>query len=255
MFYLSEYQVFENSQELNVHMKQHINRYRYDLNKTQVAVLNFIARYSVKYAGASHLKTETIEQGTGKSKRTIQRVLSVLKSLRILEVIPTTRSKSGGKGANIYRILPFDTSEMSPREESAEPTESETEAANTPKETGESINLNNNSLNKRSNSAVTNAHNKPLYRQFKDFVALFMPDDKRLLYRLYGAYKAQVKPLEGVYDSEVLTDLALGSLKALFSAMKSKKLRNPVGYFSGTVKRKLDDMYEGLIAELYGVSE
>jgi len=79
-----------------------------------------------------------------------------------------------------------------------------------------------------------------------------MPDDKRLLYRLYGAYKAQVKPLEGVYDSETLTDLALSSLKALFSAMKSKKLRNPVGYFSATVKRKLDDMYEELITALHG---
>lgn len=113
--YLSDYQTFESTQELNHHVRQHEKANSNELTASQRDVLRFIARYSVKYSGASHLKTCTIAEGTDKSERTIRRILGVLESLGIIERIKTTRPKSGGSGANIIVIQPFATPRLSDR--------------------------------------------------------------------------------------------------------------------------------------------
>lgn len=107
MHYLSKYQVFTDINELNHHVKQHTNRRKYDMNDTQRNVLQFISQYSVKYPGASHLKTQTIADGVNKSRRTVERAVKALVSLGVIEKLSTTRAIRGGKGANIYRILPY----------------------------------------------------------------------------------------------------------------------------------------------------
>lgn len=107
MHYLSKYQVFTDINELNHHVKQHTNRRKYDMNDTQRNVLQFISQYSVKYPGASHLKTQTIADGVKKSRRTVERAVKALVALGVVEKLSTTRAVRGGKGANIYRILPY----------------------------------------------------------------------------------------------------------------------------------------------------
>ncbi|WP_272031197.1 helix-turn-helix domain-containing protein [Oceanobacillus kimchii] len=122
MYYLSEYQMFDSTQELNHHVKLHTNRKYYDMNETQRNVLQFIAMYSVKFTGACHLKTETIAQGIAKSRRTVERAIKALIDLDVIDRIHTTRAKSGGKGANIYRVLPYsDVSEVSHCENTENP--------------------------------------------------------------------------------------------------------------------------------------
>ncbi|GIP64029.1 hypothetical protein J32TS6_25840 [Virgibacillus pantothenticus] len=119
MHYLSKYQVFSDVSELNHHVKQHTNRKKYDMNETQRNLLQFISQYSVKYPGASHLKTQTIADGIGKSRRTVERAVKALVALEVIEKLSTTRAVRGGKGANIYRILPYVVeSEMSHGEKS-----------------------------------------------------------------------------------------------------------------------------------------
>ncbi|MFC7063974.1 hypothetical protein [Halobacillus seohaensis] len=95
-------------------------------------VLRFIARYSVKYSGASHLKTATIAEGIGKTDRTVRRVMSTLEGFGIIERINTTRKKSGGSGANIVRILPFTTDVMTARLSEREVTEKARTASDKP---------------------------------------------------------------------------------------------------------------------------
>lgn len=113
--YLSNYQTFNNTQELNYHVKQHEQAHADKLNATDRNILRFIARYSVKYSGASHLKVGTIAEGVSKSVRTIARVLKRLESLGIIRRIGMIRPKSGGRGASIIQILPFDSEQMAER--------------------------------------------------------------------------------------------------------------------------------------------
>lgn len=127
MHYLSEYQTFNNTQELNYHVKQHEQAHANELNATDRNILRFIARYSVKYSGASHLKVGTIAEGVSKSERTIARVLKRLESLGIIRRIGMIRPKSGGRGASIIQILPQETAQtaerMAERAESEKATE------------------------------------------------------------------------------------------------------------------------------------
>lgn len=127
MHYLSDYQTFKDTQELNHHVKQHEQMNAAELNATDRSILRFIARYSVKYSGASHLKVATIAEAMNKSERTIGRVLKRLEALNIIRRIGTIRPKSGGKGASIIQILPFDSTLMSERMSDSEVTEKATE--------------------------------------------------------------------------------------------------------------------------------
>lgn len=115
MHYLSDYQTFSNTQELNYHVKQQEQAHATELNATDRTILRFIARYSVKYSGASHLKVATMAEGVGRSERTISRVLKRLESLGIIRRIGMIRPKSGGRGASIIQILPFDSEKMAER--------------------------------------------------------------------------------------------------------------------------------------------
>ncbi|MDI3412503.1 helix-turn-helix domain-containing protein [Bacillus sonorensis] len=64
-----------------------------------------MARYAVKFAGAAHLKAETLADLIGKSVKTARRVVNKLASLSIVQKVATTRKINGGKGANIIVIL------------------------------------------------------------------------------------------------------------------------------------------------------
>lgn len=142
MHYLTEYQTFNDKQELNYHVKQHIDVNYEDTNATDRQVFKFIARYAVKYAGASHLKVNTIADYIERTPRTVRNVLAKLERLGMIRRITKNRKKTGGQGANIIVILPFNsertscqTSEpISVRTEDEKPTETEEEASNSEKE-------------------------------------------------------------------------------------------------------------------------
>lgn len=123
MHYLSDYQTFKDTQELNHHVKQHEQAHINELNATDRSILRFIARYSVKYSGASHLKVATIAEAVGKSVRTVNYVLKRLEENRIIKRISRMRRKSGGNGANIIQILPYIAEPVAHRQDSDKATE------------------------------------------------------------------------------------------------------------------------------------
>lgn len=127
MNYLHNYSMFESIEKLNESINDHIKRNQYELNETDRDIFLMLGRYSVKYKGVSHLKADTIATAIGKSKRTVQRSIRKLERLGMVERCEFIREKSGGNGANIYRILPYkstnDTAELSPRLESDKPTQ------------------------------------------------------------------------------------------------------------------------------------
>lgn len=104
MQYLHEHNTFNNTIELNTAVYEHIRNNTHELNTTDRTALKMIARYAVKYAGAAHLKADTIAKLIGKSVKTARRVIDKLIRLGIVEKHATTRKVNGGKGANIIVI-------------------------------------------------------------------------------------------------------------------------------------------------------
>ncbi|APP15668.1 hypothetical protein BS467_07955 [Bacillus altitudinis] len=144
MHYLAEHQTFSSTQALNTAVYEHIKRNAYDLSDTARTALKQIARYAVKFAGAAHLKAETLADLIGKSVKTVRRVLNQLAALNIVKKVATTRKINGGKGANIIVILPLATNDQSTMTTRQEPVNADAPTVETPKnenEPSDSINL------------------------------------------------------------------------------------------------------------------
>ena len=156
MIYLNDYKTFDDVQEMNLHVKQHISRHYYEMNDTEREAIYFISRYSVKYAGASHLKMETIAKAIDRSRSTAKRVITKLIKLGIIERVTTLRAIKGGHGANIYRILPFvssnEPSKTNRRGQAEKPTQASAEETDKQDET----------TNLKSNSSNTDDSSEPI---------------------------------------------------------------------------------------------
>lgn len=104
--YLASYKTFDSVEDMDSHVKQHIDKYRLDLTAAERAIVFMIAGRSLMYPGASHLKAETIAAVVEVSTKTVYRSIKKLVEFGIIEKVPSTKL-NGIKGASIYKILPF----------------------------------------------------------------------------------------------------------------------------------------------------
>ncbi len=239
--YLSDYSTFNSTQELNYHVKQHEVHNHEHLTASDRQVLRFISRYSVKYAGASHLKAVTIAEGVDKSDRTVRRIVSKLEALDIIDRVRFIRPKSGGTGANIIVIKPFVTSRMTEREvDDKARSNAENKASN-----------DNEPLHKRDKPSNTNEtlvlkHSLPreLYQAFSPF---FNAKD---LYKTIGTlYKAK-----GSIDSTLKAEENPEYVDAFLSCIrryKEGKVRNLQSYLYAAWKKVSRGLYLREMARLY----
>lgn len=211
MHYLCEYQTFDTTEQLNAAVYAHIKRNSYDLNETERAALKAIARYAVKFAGAAHLKAETLAELIGKSAKTARRAVLKLAELGIVRKVATTRKVSGGKGANILQILPVVDgagnknnadvqSNMSNRGDAEEPTETSVQLQVSENEPS---NFNKRSVQKHlSDTAVPSTALKgALPSEIYDAMARYF--DAEEMYKYYGILiraKASVDPTVMIED-------------------------------------------------------
>ncbi|WP_144461152.1 helix-turn-helix domain-containing protein [Siminovitchia fortis] len=251
MRYLSDYQTFENKQQLNDAIAEHLSRHTYELNDTARDVLMMLARYSVKYPGVAHLKTATIAAAIGKTGRTIRRAIAKLIEFNIIEKVTVMRVVSGGYGANIYRILPYVVqSELSTRSSDVTPTETSVEPSENENEPITYLKLNNNLTDTYSDEP------KPFYVRFKAFISQTIGEgNQRLISRLYGVYKAHSTPLlrGNAFDKVDVEQVGYSALHVAVMASKTKNIRNLPGYFNGVLDRMLDKLYFEEMDELGGL--
>lgn len=113
--YLAEYKTFNNVEEMNTHVIQHIESNFLNLTKSEIKILLKLSQHSLRFTGACHLKADTIAEGLKISRKTVWRGTKKLSELGVIEIIPSVKM-NGIKGANIYKILPC--SIMSEREKS-----------------------------------------------------------------------------------------------------------------------------------------
>ncbi|ASN05298.1 helix-turn-helix domain-containing protein [Virgibacillus necropolis] len=242
MNYLSQYQPFNDKHELNEAVSDHLSRCKYDLNETDRDVLMMLSRYSVKYAGVSHLKVTTIANTVGKTKRTVQRTIRKLERLHIIETRSFLRKVTGGLGANIYVFLsPSVASSMTPRTSTETPT---------PVKDSAQVAENEPILFTNEKELLRNTSHKAPYKAFKDAVNTFAGNDSQpLVSKLYGVYLAQTKALKQAYEESELIDVAIQAINATMHASKRKAIRNVPGYYNGVISAMIDRMYDELIGD------
>ncbi|KOS62028.1 hypothetical protein AN161_15545 [Lysinibacillus sp. FJAT-14222] len=100
-------------------VENHMATHYYDLTESERAIVFKLASHALEYPGACHLKAATIATSLEISTKTVYRAISKLESLGIIKKQKTTKEK-GGRGANIYIILP---SQSETCEDPAEPIE------------------------------------------------------------------------------------------------------------------------------------
>lgn len=237
---------FKSKEELNEAVRAH--RRANKLNKTELAVLDLLSQYSCndKHFGVSYCAKNTIAKIIGKSRRTIIRVCQRLESLRIIRQVECYRKSDGQQTSNAIVIQP------------AEATEQE----NVTQEPAENVTpRHSNSLN--SNTVIYNTY--PLngivsltspYRAFKQAVQTFTGESEtKLVNKLYGVWLAQTSYVKSVYNEADLLAVGIEAIKTAMQATKRKKLRNPVGYFHGTLDRMLDRLHEAAVLDEYVLAE
>ncbi|MFJ6264255.1 helix-turn-helix domain-containing protein [Lysinibacillus xylanilyticus] len=118
--YLAEYAKFQSVEDMDTVINERIKTLRFDLTKSERAIVFAIKSHALDYPGACHLKNETIAKEVGVSLITVSRAISKLVKLEIIG--KANRSKRNGiKGANIYFFLPQnDVSDMMHRGEVVE---------------------------------------------------------------------------------------------------------------------------------------
>ena len=248
MQFLSDYKTFNDTQELNHHVKQHVNEHYYDMNDTEREVLYLISRYAVKHAGVAMLKVKTIADALDKSERTIYRVISKLSALNVIERINTTREKTGGQGANIYRILPHGIPSLSYREDSAKPTQTKAEHVENTDETINLLSYSNNTSDTREQVTAEQVIHESIHNNTPDdIVGLLSPFFYGSeLYKYVGiVFKAKYRP-----HVNIRIESHLNAFKAciydVIRRHKGGRIHNLEAYMFTSIKALARRLYMGV---------
>lgn len=231
---------FGSIESLNTAVRQHLYNKKHLLTPSAITVLKTLARHATKFKGVAFLKIATIVELTGLSRSTVIRALNLLDRLGIVLKRHVMRPVSGGNGANVYVIQRYrssDTPVMTPRPER----ETGNKTSPEPDKRGAETEIT------RSNEITDNLRMPPHlltpYQRFRKLVESYQKD-KNTVYKLYGIFLAQIKWLRGGYSMDELLNAGLLALRIAFSTAKTRKIRNLAGYYSGTLKRMLDGLYE-----------
>ena len=103
--YLAQYTTFDSVADMDKSVEDHMAVHYYDLTESERGIVYKLASHSLEHTGACHLKASTIAEALEISTKTVYRAISKLESLGIIKKQKTTKVK-GGRGANIYIILP-----------------------------------------------------------------------------------------------------------------------------------------------------
>lgn len=223
---------FETIEQLNETVRNH--KETQALNKTELAVLDLLHRYSAKYKGVSFLCKNTIGKLVGKSRRTIIRVCQRLEELGIIKQHAMKRASDMQQTSNAIVIQPANVT-TSLHSEAKIPDVGENEAHVT-QEPAENV------TPKRQTPIKTNTVINNTYQAFKNTVGYFV-NDRKLTNKLYGIYLAQISYIRNCYESSELIDCGIEAIITAFQATKRKPIRNMAGYYHGVLDRVLDRLY------------
>lgn len=104
---MKNYQSFATIEEMDQSVRGFLYVNKSSLSDGTLKVLHFIWRHSVKVAGVSFAKYDTIAKEIGVSRRTVIRAVNQLEQLHFLKRVPTVRL-NGKQGVNLLVLQPFE---------------------------------------------------------------------------------------------------------------------------------------------------
>ena len=239
---------YKSIEELNETVR--IHKRNPELNATDRAVLDVLARYSCKELGKSWLAKSTIAEIVGKSRRTIIRVCNKLERLGIIRQY--TRMRATGdrrQTSNLIVILPAIEQHGAPKCHRKETTRKSQKKHVTPEchtQETSARNLNNNCLHNTYSQQASKYVKQTHYDKFREFITNTLGNvEKRLIYRLYSVYRAHSVPLLrlNAFDRQTVEAIGWQALKVALMACKRKRISNLAGYYNGVLDRMLDRLY------------
>ncbi|UQD53886.1 helix-turn-helix domain-containing protein (plasmid) [Bacillus methanolicus] len=241
---------FETIEQLNETVRAYKRQFADQLNKTELAVLDVLHRYSAKYTGVSFLRKSKIGELIGKSRRTIIRVCKRLEALGIIRQYEMKRPSDMQQTSNAIVIQPVP---KIPKEFSNDNTLSIMTDDTVENVTQE---VNGNVTPRKSSISLKQIHTSKerTERPFKHKLA-WIPEN---FYKLLAAHFNSIDEIEeywrAVHAITYSYDLAKETKEDIgiqaFMEMKARrhKLHKPIAYFVGIVKRKAKQRY---ITELF----
>jgi DNA-binding Lrp family transcriptional regulator len=201
--------MYTSIEQLNESVRAH--KRNHQLNKTELAVLDVLVRYSCKDLGKSFLAKSTIAELVGKSRRTVIRVCNRLEQLGIIRQYKRMR-ETGDKRqtSNLIVIIPA-KSDVTP----------ECHTKETPQR-----NLNNNTYKETVENADTLRHSipTPIYNAFAPY---FNADE---LYNVVGVlYRAKASVDRSITVEDFAQDF-IDAFKSVVFAYKRGRVRSLAGY-------------------------
>lgn len=215
---------FETIDQLNETVREYKRLFAAELKATEVAVLNLLHRYSAKYTGVSFLRKGKIAELIGKSRRTVIRVCNRLEALGIIRQYEIARPTDKRQTSNAIVIVPIEQPQQ---------------ADVTPEASG-------NVTPNKTTSSLKQLHNntKERTKERRQYKPAWIP---QAFYDLLSAHFGAIEDIEeywrAVYATTYRMDFGRDEREEIgivaFMEMKArrKRLRKPVAYFVGVVKR------------------
>lgn len=224
--YLAQHAHFTNKFDLDKAATLHKDANWQALNKTDLATLDVIRRYSVKF-GAAHLKNDSIAEAINKSNTTARRAVRKLVKLKIIDRTHYVRPVMNGLGANIYAIRPFET--PTKKKDIDAPIEKPVTPEQRPK------------------APSANEGYTPLPTTFFDRMKTLLSStigNCTEARRFFGVYRQLTLPMLNfrihAHKGDLFEKLGLQAMLIALQATKRKNIKNIPGYYAGVLRKMMD---------------
>ena len=271
---------FEDVNQLNDTCRYYREVFADKLNKTQLAVLNYLQGYSSNSkkgtTGVSWRTKREIGKDLGKTRETISRICKYLESLGIIRQY-ATRRKNGDKrqtsDAIVIQPLPAEIKDTKNKNVTQEKSENLDISTIQKKEMSHqknkfySLKQKIKTYNKR--KAVSNSHNhlnlsKKLSKDVpldSTFTASYVPnafvqavkpffDEAAVIEDFWKSVYLDTKAISNIIAPETITYTAINAFRQSIRGYKQGKIRTSlVRYFTGTFKKLMDQAYSEMPIE------
>ncbi|WP_192800191.1 helix-turn-helix domain-containing protein [Priestia endophytica] len=222
--------IFENIDQLNETVRTHKEMFNSELNKTQIAVLDLLHRYSAKYKGVSFLTKNKMADLLGKSRRTIIYVCNRLEEIGVIRQYAMKRRSDMQQTSNAIVIQPANHKENC--------TQETTEIAH--QENNISLKQKHNINTIRKEDTYEGSYPSFIPNSFITRVKPLFPNVKEV-YELYGKVRLAYLKSNLERPLEELETITITAITDAISALKLRRIKK--GY-----------SYDALKAYLYGTA-
>ncbi|WP_209369634.1 helix-turn-helix domain-containing protein [Priestia megaterium] len=204
---------FDSIEQLNETVRAYKEKLQGMLNKTELAVLDLLHRYSAKYKGVSFLTKNHIAELVGRKRRTIIYICNRLEELGVIKQLETKRTSDMRQTSNAIVIQPIQEEKVADQEENCT---QETENIAHQKDNTSLKQLHNiNHLNITSKSA-RKAYIKLVPKRLQHFQAFFGKEVKTLYARIW----LTTKKLGVTIDKAIMQEIAHITFSKLVEYLK-----------------------------------